>query len=199
MTTWALDETGLAMLRLIAERPRRLQEILDELGLEGMDRERAIMASGVLGAEGYLARNAIAVDAKGDPFNALAITEKGRRALLTYEHEPEAPFADEGQPLFFRRRYVGMGGLVAPGDVLWIYGYSFRLTGAEDEYTARQSWHNRRAFYGWHASVKEPRGEPGFVALADVEEITREEYEQAAVRGWPGPEGDWIQRFPDRG
>lgn len=193
---WYLDDTGRAMLRVIAERPRRLQEVLDELGLDGAEREKAIMASGLLGANDYLARNSIAADANGDPFNALAITEKGRRALIEYEYQPETMF--EGQPLFFRRRYVGMGGLVEPGDVLWIYGYSFRLTG-EDAYAARDSWERRRAFYGWHASVKEPRGEPGFVALADVQEITRDEYEQAAVRGWAAPDDNWIQRFPDRG
>jgi hypothetical protein len=116
---------------------------------------------------------------------------------FTYEHEPDAPFADAGQPLFFRRRYGGdpepphrEGSLVhvsmEPARPVWIYGYSIRLTG-EDWASCRDVWQRRMAFYAYHYSVMEPRGEPGFVRITDVEPITREQFEYAAAEGWPVP------------
>jgi len=116
--------------------------------------------------------------------------------VFAYETEPYARFADEGQPLFFRRRYGGspeppqeIGGMMfvslAPAEAIWIYGYSTQSRYAEDRALDPGVWATRRAFWGWHYSVMEPRGEPGYIALADVtEEITREEFEAAAERGW---------------
>jgi hypothetical protein len=109
-------------------------------------------------------------------------------AEYVYRYEPDAPFASDGQPRYFRRRYAPDG-----TEPLWIYGYSFRLTG-EDAGKARDAWQRRRAFYAWCMSVVEPRGEPGFVPVADVQPLTREQFEQAAAAGWPAP--DLIQRWP---
>ena len=108
---------------------------------------------------------------------------------MNYAYEPEAPFAAEGQPLYFVRRYVGpperpgVFSLVAPGETLMIYGYSFRLTGS-DAAVAQDAWKRHRRFMAWCSSAREP-GEMGFVPLDDVEEITREQYEAAAEAGWP--------------
>ena len=113
-------------------------------------------------------------------------------AEYQYRYRPEAPFASDGQPLYFVRVYQPNG-----ADPLWIYGYSFRLTG-EDWSTARDVWARRRAFYAWCMSIKEPEGEPGFVAVDDVQEITREEFEQAAAEGWPlGLPKAWPQYDSD--
>jgi hypothetical protein len=103
---------------------------------------------------------------------------------FVYENEPDAPFAEEGQPLFFRRLWDG---------ALMIYGYSYRLTG-EDWAKCRESWEFRRSFFTRSFSQAEPRGEVGFQPLNAVEEISREEFERAAADGWPSP--SFIQRFP---
>ena len=113
-------------------------------------------------------------------------------AEFSYEHPPTAPF--DGQPVFFRREWGGnpqepymRDGMVyismEPAEVITIYGYSFALTG-EDATTAKYAWEARRSFCAWCYSVMEPRGEPGFVPLDDVQEITREEFEQAAAARW---------------
>jgi hypothetical protein len=112
-----------------------------------------------------------------------------------YEREPYAPWADAGQPLFFRRRYGGdpqptfeQGGMLyvdmSPSQAIWIYGFSAQSEYAEDRALEREVWERRRAFWAWCFSVMEPRGEPGSVPLDAVEEISREEFEAAAERGW---------------
>lgn len=114
-----------------------------------------------------------------------------------YEYEPDAPFAEFGQPLFFRRPYGGNpeashkeGNTVfvsmEPARPIWIYGYSIRLTGS-DAASCRDAWERRLAFYAYCYSVMEPRGEPGFVPAEDVQAITREQFEYAAAEGWPVP------------
>jgi hypothetical protein len=111
-----------------------------------------------------------------------------------YDQEPDAPFAGAGQPLFFKRQWGGnpqepfeRDGIVyvsmAPAEPVTIYGYSIRLTG-EDADAARYAWSMRESFCSWCYSVMEPRGEPGFVPLAEVQEITREEFEAAAAERW---------------
>jgi hypothetical protein len=111
-----------------------------------------------------------------------------------YQAEPDAPFALDGQPLFFKRRWGGnpqepfeRDGIVyvsmAPAKAITIYGYSIRLYG-EDADSARYAWSMRESFCAWCYSVMEPRGEPGFVPLAEVQEITREEFEEAGTRRW---------------
>jgi hypothetical protein len=114
--------------------------------------------------------------------------------IFNYEVEPDAPFAGAGQPLFFKRRWGGnphepfeRDGIVyvsmSPAEAITIYGYSIRLYG-EDADQARYAWSMRESFYTWCYSVMEPRGEPGFVPLAEVQEITREEFEAAAAAKW---------------
>jgi hypothetical protein len=114
---------------------------------------------------------------------------------FTYEREPYAPFADEGQPLFFRRRYGGNPQPqherdntifvdLSPAQAIWIYGYSYQSEYPEDRALDPEVWQRRRAFFAWNHSVMEPRGEPGYVPLDAVEEISREEFEAAAARDW---------------
>jgi hypothetical protein len=110
---------------------------------------------------------------------------------------PYARFADGGQPLYFRRRYGQEteppvpppfpGAVVvslAPAEPITIYGYSYQSSYAEDRAHDPETWNRRRAFFAWCCSVMEPRGEPGYVPLDAVEEISREEFEAAAERGW---------------
>jgi hypothetical protein len=116
-------------------------------------------------------------------------------ATFDYEQEPYAPFADGGQPLYFKRRYGGnpqpdreIDGILhvdmSPAQAIWIYGYSVTSRYAEDKPQERFAWNERGSFLTWCYSVMEPRGEPGFVPLAEVQEITREEFEAAAAAKW---------------
>jgi hypothetical protein len=115
--------------------------------------------------------------------------------LFDYEREPYAQWADDGQPLFWRRAYGGnpqpafeYGGMLyvdmSPARQIWIYGYSAPSQFKEDHPLERETWERRRAFPAWCYSVMEPRGEPGIVPLDAVEEISREEFEAAAARDW---------------
>jgi hypothetical protein len=112
-----------------------------------------------------------------------------------YEHKLYAQFADAGQPLFFKRLIGGnpepafeRGGTIfvslEPAEPTWVYGYSSTSEYAEDRTLEIEVWNRRRAFWSWNFSVIEPNGEPGSVPLDAVEEITREEFEAAAARGW---------------
>jgi hypothetical protein len=115
------------------------------------------------------------------------------------ERTPYAAFADEGQPLYFRRRYGGdpqppetqeIGGRrmmvvsLEPAEAIWIYGFSYDSEYAEDREQQRYAWGARRAFWAWCHSVMCPEGEPGSVPLDAVEEITPEAFAEAAGRGW---------------
>ena len=116
-----------------------------------------------------------------------------------YERPPYAAHADDGQPLFWRRRYGGnpspptaapkLGRFVvtvdlAPEEPIWIYGYSYDSEYPEDREQQRHVWANRRAFFAYCYSVMCPRGEPGFVPLDVVEAITQEDFESAAAQEW---------------
>lgn len=102
----------------------------------------------------------------------------------------------EGVPRFFRRVWdPGPAGTVEVGHVvvmtpstpdggLAIYGYSARSEYPEDHALEDQAWRRRKVFFAWNYSVMAPDGEPGMVPLAEVEEITRDEFELAQRRGW---------------
>ena len=120
---------------------------------------------------------------------------------FTYEHPPYAAFADDHQPLFFRRR-IGGNPLpehveivhgrpmvvldLSPTEPIYIYGYSYDPEYAEDRVLLREAWERARRFWAYCFSVMCPEGEPGSVPLNEVEAITREDFEAAAAAGWEG-------------
>ena len=68
--------------------------------------------------------------------------------------------------------------------MLTIYGEHFPSTYEEDEGPLAEVWERRKAFQAMCYSVHVLNGEPGLVALKDVTEITKEEFEAAKARGW---------------
>lgn len=67
---------------------------------------------------------------------------------------------------------------------LIIYGYSTRSPYPEDRHAEEQAWETYRMFPAVSFSVAATGGEYGGVPLAEVAEITEEEFELARGRGW---------------
>lgn len=66
---------------------------------------------------------------------------------------------------------------------LAIYGFSVKSPFPEDDHIEARAFKNGY-FMGYCFSTVEPEGEYGSTPLADVTEITEQEFEEARKRGW---------------
>ena len=81
-----------------------------------------------------------------------------------------------------------------PDQGLVIYVEAIRSTFPEDWHTEADAWRAKRAFMSKCFSIVEPDGEIGFTPLAEVAEISEEEFRGAIAglraRNWPGRRDD---------
>jgi hypothetical protein len=122
--------------------------------------------------------------------------------MRRYGHAPDPTEVEPypGAPRYFLQAWDTRRGVVRSADratgqtirttalfppdagVLEIVGFAARSPFPEDAATERHAFERHRAFMGWCFSAVVPVGELGFVRLAEVVELERDEFEAALDR-----------------